>query len=101
LGSETENPVVTTIPGVRSPSRLLLLALLMVAVTAAPTPAFMCPSVIAQLAAAIAQRDPNDPKVKEARKLVEEAQWAHEVLRSHEESVFKSSQAARLLGIRF
>jgi hypothetical protein len=79
--------------------RLLVLVIAVLAVMAGAAMAYQCPRLIGQLNAAVAPMDPNDPKVKQGKELIEEAQRLHEGA-SHAEAVVKAEEAAKVLGVR-
>jgi len=78
--------------------KVLMMALILVAATAGPALAFQCPLLIKQLNDQVATLKPDDPKVKQARVLIEEAKKLHGE-GSHAKSVAKAEEAAKLLGI--
>jgi hypothetical protein len=79
--------------------RATLIALALLATTGTPALAFQCPILIKQVADEVARRSPDDPKVKQARALVDEARKLHGE-GSHAKSVATAEEAARALGIQ-
>jgi hypothetical protein len=77
--------------------RAVLLALALLATTGTPALAFQCPLLIKQLTDEVARRTPDDPKVKQARPLIDEARRLHGE-GSHARSVATAEEAARALG---
>lgn len=61
--------------------------------------AFQCPSLIKQANEAMAKMKADDPKLKQAKDLVAEAQRLHDS-GQHAESVKKANEALALLGAR-
>jgi hypothetical protein len=76
----------------------LVLVTLVLATIATPAVAFQCPLLIKQLKDQVTTLSPNDPKAKQARALIEEAQKLHNEA-SHAKSIAKAEEAAKLLGI--
>jgi hypothetical protein len=79
--------------------KAVLVALALLAVTGAPALAFQCPILIKQLTDEVTRRGPDDPKVKQARPLIDEARRLHGE-GSHARSVATAEEAAKALGIQ-
>lgn len=77
---------------------LRVLVIVALAVLAHPAWAFQCPLLIKQLNDQVAKLDATDPKAKQAKPLIEEAQKLHAAA-SHAKSVAKADEAAKVLGI--
>ncbi len=67
-------------------------------VAAAPAGAFQCPLLVKQLSDAAAKLPPDDPRVKKARPLIDEARKLH-AEGSHAKSIATADEAAKALGI--
>lgn len=76
--------------------RALFIAVVALALTAAPAFANTCPALIAQLTDAVAKVDANDPKAAQVKGLITEAQKLHDAGK-HDEAVAKAQEAAKLL----
>jgi hypothetical protein len=79
--------------------KTLVLTMALLTATAGPALAFQCPLLIKQLNDQVATLRPDDPRVKPARALIEEARKLHGE-GSHAKSVSKADEAAKLLGIQ-
>ena len=77
-----------------------ILAVLVLAMLAWITPAaaFQCPLLIKQLNDQVAKLPPDDPTVKKAKPLIEEAKKLHGE-GSHAKSIVAADEAAKVLGI--
>jgi hypothetical protein len=78
--------------------KTFVIALAAVVLVASPAMANQCPTLIKQLNDAVATKDANDPKVKQAKTLIGESQTLHDG-GNHAGSVNKADEAAKLLGI--
>ncbi|HEV8307340.1 MAG TPA: hypothetical protein VGW35_06690 [Methylomirabilota bacterium] len=78
--------------------RALVIAILLPLVLAGPALGFQCPLLIKQLNDEVARLSPDDPKVKRAKSLIEEARQRH-AEGSHAKSIAAADEAAKVLGI--
>jgi hypothetical protein len=78
--------------------RLLAVLVLVTLAWVAPAPAFQCPLLIKQLNDQVAKLPPDDPAVKKAKPLIEEARKLHGE-GSHAKSIAAADEAAKVLGI--
>ncbi len=79
--------------------RAFVIALTALAFLAGPAIANQCPLLIKQLNEAVAKMKADDPKVKQAKELIDEAQKLHDTGK-HADSVEKAEDAAKVLGVR-
>ncbi len=78
--------------------RAVLIALILPLALVAPAQAFQCPLLIKQLTDQVAKLPPDDPRVKKARPLIEEARKLH-AEGSHAKSIAAADEAAKALEI--
>ena len=76
----------------------LVLVITVLALTAGPAMAFQCPLLIKQLKDQVAGMRADDPKAKQVRVLLEEAQKLHGEA-SHAKAIAKAEEAAKVLGV--
>ena len=67
-------------------------------IATSPAAAFQCPVLIQQLNDAVVSMKPTDPKLREGRLLIGEANKLHEAGR-HADSIATAEKAARVLGV--
>ncbi len=79
--------------------RAVVIAVLLPVVLAGPAFGFQCPLLVKQLTDEVAKLSPDDPKVKRAKPLVEEARKRH-AEGSHAKSIAAAEEAAKVLGIQ-
>jgi len=78
--------------------KALAIAVLALALLASPAMANQCPLLIKQLNDAVAKMKADDPKVKQGKELIAEAQKLHDGGK-HADSIAKADQAAKVLGV--
>jgi hypothetical protein len=79
--------------------RGLVMAAVAIVFLAAPAGAFQCPLLVKQLTDRVATLPPDDPKVKQAKPLIDEARKLH-AEGSHAKSIAAAEEAAKVLGIQ-
>jgi hypothetical protein len=79
--------------------KALVIAVALLAFLAGPAMANQCPLLIKQLNEAVAKMKADDPKVKQGKGLIEEAQKLHDGGK-HADSVKKAEEAAKVLGVK-
>jgi hypothetical protein len=79
--------------------KVLVVTVILVVGLAGLAAGFQCPLLIKQLNDAVAQMKADDPKVKEGKELIAEAQKLHETGK-HAESIATAEKAAKLLGVQ-
>jgi len=78
--------------------KALAIAVVALALLASPAIANQCPLLIKQLNDAVAKMKADDPKVKQGKELIAEAQKLHDGGK-HSDSVATADQAAKVLGV--
>jgi ABC-type microcin C transport system permease subunit YejE len=78
--------------------KALVIAVVALALLASPAMANQCPLLIKQLNDAVAKMKVDDPKVKQGKELIAEAQKLHDGGK-HADSVAKADEAAKVLGV--
>ncbi len=78
--------------------KALVIAVVALALLASPAMANQCPLLIKQLNDAVAKMKADDPKVKQGKELIAEAQKLHDGGK-HADSVAKADEAAKVLGV--
>ncbi len=78
--------------------KALVIAMVFLALLAGPAMANQCPLLIKQLNDAVAKMKADDPKVKQGKELIAEAQKLHEG-GTHADSIAKADEAAKVLGV--
>ena len=79
--------------------RVLVIAVAAIALLAGPALGFQCPLLVKQLTDQVAKLPPDDPRVKRAKPLIEEARKLHGE-GSHAKSIAAAEEAAKVLGIQ-
>ncbi len=79
--------------------KTLVSALTAVALLVSPAMANQCPLLIKQLNDALTKMKADDPKAKQGKALIAEAQNLHDA-GQHAESVAKADEAAKVLGVK-
>lgn len=90
-------PAATTGPRMRS--MRIIVAIVLVAVSAIPALGYQCPLLLKQLGDAVAGMNAEDAKVKQAQALITEARNLHANGR-HADSIATAKKAARVLGVQ-
>ena len=76
----------------------ILLAAVLVSVSAVPALGYQCPLLVKQLSDVAAAMNPSDAKVKQGQALIAEARALHGEGR-HADSIATAKKAARVLGV--
>lgn len=79
--------------------KALMIAIAALTLLVSPVMANQCPLLLMQLNAALGKMKADDPKVKEAKAMIAEAQKLHDSGK-HAESVKKAEDAAKVLGVK-
>jgi hypothetical protein len=77
----------------------IIVAIVLVAVSAIPALGYQCPLLLKQLGDAVAGMNAEDAKVKQAQALITEARNLHANGR-HADSIATAKKAARVLGVQ-
>ena len=78
--------------------KVLVVSAVALVLMVSPVQAWQCPSLISQLNKVVAAMSPGDPKVKEGKALIEQAEKLHDS-GNHDGAVAKANDAAKVLGV--